>query len=124
MIALGFNQPSDPLEFKFDTTGGDAFTMFGSGSVSGGIILGASGFSGDWTNDFSTILASHTYTGVISAVPIPAAVWLFGSGLIGLIGIARRKTRNQYWSYNMQFSPTIVRGFVCLTVCSWPVSSG
>ena len=27
----------------------------------------------------------------LSAVPIPAAVWLFGSGLIGLIGIARRK---------------------------------
>lgn len=24
-------------------------------------------------------------------VPVPAAVWLFGSGLIGLIGIARRK---------------------------------
>jgi len=24
-------------------------------------------------------------------VPIPAAVWLFGSGLIGLVGIARRK---------------------------------
>ena len=24
-------------------------------------------------------------------VPIPAAVWLFGSGLIGLIGVARRK---------------------------------
>ena len=26
-----------------------------------------------------------------SAVPVPAAVWLFGSGLIGLIGLARRK---------------------------------
>ena len=26
-----------------------------------------------------------------SAVPVPAAIWLFGSGLIGLIGIARRK---------------------------------
>jgi hypothetical protein len=25
------------------------------------------------------------------AVPIPAAVWLFGSGLVGLIGITRRK---------------------------------
>ena len=25
------------------------------------------------------------------AVPIPAAVWLFGSGLLGMIGIARRK---------------------------------
>lgn len=28
---------------------------------------------------------------VYSPVPVPAAVWLFGSGLIGLIGIARRK---------------------------------
>ena len=28
----------------------------------------------------------------INAVPVPAAVWLFGSGLIGLIGLARRKT--------------------------------
>jgi len=27
----------------------------------------------------------------VSAVPVPAAVWLFGSGLIGLAGIARRK---------------------------------
>jgi len=27
-----------------------------------------------------------------TVVPVPAAVWLFGSGLIGLIGIARRKT--------------------------------
>ena len=26
-----------------------------------------------------------------SVVPIPSAVWLFGSGLIGLIGVARRK---------------------------------
>ena len=26
-----------------------------------------------------------------SVVPVPAAVWLFGSGLLGLIGIARRK---------------------------------
>jgi len=27
----------------------------------------------------------------VSAVPVPAAVWLFGSGAIGLIGVARRK---------------------------------
>lgn len=27
----------------------------------------------------------------VSAVPLPAAAWLFGSGLIGLIGFARRK---------------------------------
>lgn len=28
---------------------------------------------------------------LVRAVPVPAAVWLFGSGLIGLVGIARRK---------------------------------
>jgi len=27
----------------------------------------------------------------VNAVPVPAAFWLFGSGLIGLIGLARRK---------------------------------
>ena len=27
-----------------------------------------------------------------SAVPVPAAIWLFGSGLIGLFGVVRRKT--------------------------------
>jgi len=27
----------------------------------------------------------------VQTVPVPAAVWLFGSGLLGLIGIARRK---------------------------------
>jgi len=29
--------------------------------------------------------------GDVSAVPVPAAVWLFGSGLMGLLGLARRK---------------------------------
>ena len=27
----------------------------------------------------------------VQVVPVPAAVWLFGSGLLGLIGVARRK---------------------------------
>ena len=27
----------------------------------------------------------------VSAVPVPAAAWLFGSGLIGMVGMARRK---------------------------------
>lgn len=31
------------------------------------------------------------HDGDVSAVPVPAAVWLFGSGLIGLVGFARRK---------------------------------
>ena len=28
---------------------------------------------------------------VVSPVPVPAAAWLFGSGLVGLVGISRRK---------------------------------
>lgn len=49
----------------------------------------ASGFSVDTVygtagGDFAQYTAS--------AVPVPAAVWLFGSGLLGLVGVARRKT--------------------------------
>ncbi|MBT8438988.1 MAG: hypothetical protein KJO91_04615 [Gammaproteobacteria bacterium] len=32
-----------------------------------------------------------TYFGLAAVVPIPPAIWLFGGGLIGLIGVARRK---------------------------------
>ena len=31
----------------------------------------------------------------VTAVPIPAAVWLFGSAFVGLIGISRRKINNK-----------------------------
>jgi hypothetical protein len=37
---------------------------------------------------------SHTLPGSNfgqAAVPVPAAAWLFGSGLLGLIGVSRRK---------------------------------
>jgi len=36
-------------------------------------------------------ITSVTVTAVTSAVPVPAAVWLFGSGLLGLAGVARRR---------------------------------
>ena len=43
---------------------------------------------GDWLLSTEGAL---TYGAPVSAVPVPAAVWLFGSGLIGLVGVARRK---------------------------------
>ena len=50
--------------------------------------------SGDWyVNVHTTNFAGGEIRGqvIVNPVPIPAAVWLFGSGLLGLIGIARRK---------------------------------
>jgi len=34
------------------------------------------------------------FTGDLTKVPVPAAVWLFGSGLVGLVGVARRRRRS------------------------------
>lgn len=43
----------------------------------------------------ATALLDPTFMpGAVSTVPVPAAVWLFGSGLLGLVGVARRKTCN------------------------------
>jgi hypothetical protein len=41
--------------------------------------------------DVSLTTSGLTYTAV-TAVPVPAAVWLLGSGLLGLAGVARRKS--------------------------------
>jgi len=41
---------------------------------------------------FATTNANFDFVVPVSAVPVPAAVWLFGSGLIGFLGMtARRK---------------------------------
>ena len=61
------------------------------------VIVSASPF-GDWqdaTEPFAQpviITEFNPATVNVSAVPVPAAVWLFASGLIGLVGIARRRT--------------------------------
>ena len=34
---------------------------------------------------------SGSETTYVQQIPVPAAVWLFGSGLLGLIGAARRR---------------------------------
>jgi hypothetical protein len=46
-------------------------------------------FDNVWTLSSNGVL---TYAPSVSQVPVPAAVWLFGTGLMGLVGVARRKT--------------------------------
>jgi hypothetical protein len=49
-------------------------------------ILGSSEFY-----SATAVLSPTLPPGTVNIVPVPAAVWLFGSGLLGLIGIARKK---------------------------------
>jgi hypothetical protein len=58
-----------------------------------GATLDLNGFNlyvrNSFINNGGTILGGVV---TVSAVPIPAAAWLFGSGLLGMIGFARRRT--------------------------------
>lgn len=58
------------------------------GSPMGGGPFGLSSFNFDMTT-----VTLHN-EGDLLLSPIPAAAWLFGSGLIGLIGVARRKRKS------------------------------
>ena len=68
-----------------DCGDGDTYSIAYSGRVPPG---DPSGFG----NVAYRVSMSGTITAPpVSEVPVPAAVWLFGSGLVGLVGVARRK---------------------------------
>jgi len=47
-----------------------------------------------WASGGNTITPNFVNATFTSPVPVPTAIWLFGSGLLGLIGVARTKARN------------------------------
>ena len=47
-------------------------------------------FANEWFSSKESLGFGPAFVDV-SVVPVPAAVWLFGSGLVGLMGIARKK---------------------------------
>lgn len=68
---------------------GSALTPDGSGGWDA-VFVSSSNFGDSW-GPFSGTPYTEVWDVSIQAVPIPAAVWLFGSGLTCLFGIARRK---------------------------------
>ena len=92
LTAFGFpNAGGDPLEFLFSVTGGDAAGLYGGAGSTGGVILaGGTGFTGDFTADFT---GGGMAVADVAPVPVPAALWLFGTGLLGLVGLGRNRGR-------------------------------
>ncbi len=84
---------------------GGSTNLYGQGPNSAGTGLGATESLYLLTGSNSTTAAVESYSlgasdltlsanGTLStpsAVPVPAAVWLFGSGLLGLMGVGRRR---------------------------------
>jgi hypothetical protein len=89
ILAGGPIIPSDWTSFG---VGGNGVDLIAGPDVSGGVTLEMTAICGADAGCFSNVFIDNvSITADVSAVPVPAAVWLFGSGLLGLVGVARRK---------------------------------
>lgn len=104
---------NNPVNITF----GNPYTIFGNSLKSGTLALTSdfvvglgvntgsgiswladTGFSGSSAAGNLSFISSNSSTNIllnnaqVQVVPLPAAIWLFGSGLLGLCGVVRRKT--------------------------------
>jgi hypothetical protein len=92
-----------PFNFQFPLFPDTAATVTASALGAGSLNADQFYYTMDWSHlitaaengFFAGNIADWHVEGIgtIAAVPVPAAVWLFGSGLVGLVGIARRKQK-------------------------------
>ena len=95
------------------TTGSTANS---AGTINGANVVNVGDVNADGIDDYTAVLVQASEVGsqwggfastpffetwnveinssAVAPIPVPAAVWLFGSGLIGLVGVARRKKTN------------------------------
>jgi len=98
--ALGCSGPGEINGIAFGNFNGiaDTVTLVGTLSFTG-LSVGVSPITmatndlpaGDWYDVDSNLMDVVYGDAEINVVPVPAAVWLFGTGLLGLIGVARRR---------------------------------
>lgn len=103
---VGFAGPNGSGDhIATNTTSGNTLTLTGSSNF----ILGLSLDNGiSWIADSSvSAIGANAYSvsfgngsnliqvdvQIVPPVPVPAAVWLFGSGLLGLVGVIRKSNR-------------------------------
>lgn len=84
LLTAGF---SNPVDVPFTGSTSTPQTINLGGLEGNALLIGGQRDTGAPDDDDYFKIASLT----TSAVPVPSAVWLFGSGLLGLVGILRRK---------------------------------
>jgi len=77
----------------------EIFSSFGTGLLISNLDIGATIYCNELnasgticrTDDYHRGISNVAGTWTISTVPVPAAVWLFGTALLGLVGFIRRR---------------------------------
>jgi hypothetical protein len=96
-ILFEFPPPPGQQAARFNAGEDLVYTITGTGITADSFYVWSEPGPGDTAGPYLSV-ARFQDTGPtqegsdwVGAVPVPAAVWLFGSGLLGLIGIARRR---------------------------------
>jgi probable HAF family extracellular repeat protein len=97
-LFLGINNNGEMLG-TFSDNGGTHYFLYSDGIYNNIALLGINNFvltglndNGQLTGWFSKI-AGNTSSFIASPVPVPAAIWMFGSGLLGVAGLKRYRFR-------------------------------
>lgn len=83
--SVALDASGNPVAYTLGTSSPLAFSLPSWSSTANGVTVTITN-SSLTLNDMNLVLRGNS-----TVVPVPAAVWLFGSGLLGLIGVARRR---------------------------------